>query len=183
MTESDADIIRRWRSGDESAFGELVRRWEPAVGRFLSRLAPESEVADLRQELFLRVFRAGPKYRENGHFSTWMFQIALNLARDSARRRRPVDSLNGHAPVSAPDLTTRPSEHMELSVLVARAVAELPQALREVIAWRNDAGISFEEMARQLGVPASTLKSRYSTALLQLRQRLQEWGYAPEGEL
>jgi DNA-directed RNA polymerase specialized sigma24 family protein len=53
--------------------------------------------------------------------------------------------------------------------------------LREVIALRHDRGMKFEDMARLLGVPATTLKSRFSVALIRLRERLREWGL-PEGE-
>src|SRR5262245_26043640 len=89
MGESDAELIRRWRAGEAAAFEAVVRRWETPLSRFLSRLAPQDLVGDMTQEVFLRVHRAGPGYRENGHFSTWLFQIALNVARDAARRARP----------------------------------------------------------------------------------------------
>jgi RNA polymerase sigma-70 factor (ECF subfamily) len=182
MAESDAELILRWRAGDESAFEAMVRRWEPPLARFLSRLASESQVPDLLQEVFLRLYRAGPVYRENGHFSTWLFQIALNVARDAGRRIRPSEPLAGEGPISLVESPHDRCEHGEVSEMLSRALAELPPEWREVIALRHDRGMSFEEMGRLFGVPASTLKSRFSTALLRLRKRLQEWGIPPEGE-
>jgi RNA polymerase sigma-70 factor (ECF subfamily) len=176
MAESDADLIRRWRGGDVSAFEAVVRRWEPPLARFLSRLAASDQVPDLMQETLLRVYRAGPGYRENGHFSTWLFQIALNVARDAARRRRPATPLADETPLSP----KRGGDERELGHLIARALAELPAPMREVVALRHDRDMSFEDMSRLLGVPASTLKSRFAAALTRLRQRLQEWGYGPE---
>jgi RNA polymerase sigma-70 factor (ECF subfamily) len=182
MEQRDADLIRRWQGGEEAAFAQIVRRWEAPLGRFLSRLATPELVPDLLQEVFLRLHRAGPKYRENGHFSTWLFQIALNVARDAGRRRIPktVSLPDEQAPESA-ERVERNCEQRELGETVRRAVAELPQPLREVLALRHDQGMSFEAMSRMLGVPASTLKSRFTTALLRLRERLREWEDPEEG--
>jgi RNA polymerase sigma-70 factor (ECF subfamily) len=182
MAESDADLILRWRAGDESAFEAIVRRWEPSLAQFLSRLAADSQVPDLLQEIFLRVYRAGPVYRENGHFSTWLFQIALNVARDASRRVRPAEPLTGEGPPTNGESAHDRCERGEMAALLAQAVAELPPELREVIALRHDRGMKFEEMARMLGVPATTLKSRFSSALIRLKERLRDLGLPPQGE-
>ncbi len=182
MAESDADLIQRWRAGDESGFEAIVRRWEPALIRFLSRLTSESQVSDLLQEVFLRLHRAGPVYNENGHFSTWLFQIALNVSRDARRRVRPLQPLPDEGPPAEGETPQKRCERVEMSAILAQTIAELPPELREVLALRHDRGMKFEEMSRLLGVPASTLKSRFSKALIRLRERLREWGLPPEGE-
>ena len=169
--------MRRWRRGDPAAFAELVGRWQQPVARFLLRLVGRPDrVPDLCQEVFLRVLRAAPRYRETGRFSTWLFQIALNVARDAARRGR-------HDPAPLSDVagdgsTDEACERRELAKAVARAVAELPPSLREVLALRHDQGMNFEEMARMMGTPASTLKSRFAAALTRLRARLAQLGWA-----
>ncbi len=167
--------------GESAAFEAVVRRWETPLARFLSRLASPDQVGDMTQEVFLRVHRAGPGYRENGHFSTWLFRIALNVARDAARRARPQQPLPEEEPPARVEPAQDACERREAGELVRRVVAELPAPLREVLALRHDRGMSFEEMSRLLGVPASTLKSRFSAALLRLRGRLRELGYRPEG--
>jgi RNA polymerase sigma-70 factor (ECF subfamily) len=173
MAQTDAELIRRWREGQEEAFVQLVRRWEQPLARFLSRLAAQpDQVADWLQETFLRVHRAGLRYQENGHFSTWLFQIALNVARDAARRQRPVHELPAEELRSADTPTVEQCERQELSERLARAIADLPWPQREVLALRHDQGMKFEEISRLLGVPASTLKSRFAAALIQLRNRL-----------
>ena len=174
----DAGMMRRWQRGDPAALAALVERWQRPVGRYLARLAGPDRAADLTQEVFLRLLRAAPRYRERGGFSTWLFQIALNVARDSGRRLRPVA-----APPDAPDNgpgVDELCERRELARAVAVAVAELPSPLREVLALRHDRGMSFEEMGRLLHTPASTLKSRFAVALTRLRARLHELGYSPE---
>ena len=162
---------------------DLIRRWQAPLARFLSRLAPADQVPDLVQEVLLRLHRAGPTYRENGHFSTWLFQIALNVARDAGRRQaHAAQALPAEEPAATGASAEQRCEARELGELVARAVAELPAPLREVLALRHDRDMNFEEMSRLLGVPASTLKSRFSAALRQLRARLAEWGVSPEEE-
>ena len=85
MGHPDAELMRRWRHGDAAAFAAIVDRWQQPVARFLLRLTGRPDrVPDLCQEVFLRLIRAAPRYREDGRFSTWLFQIALNVARDVA---------------------------------------------------------------------------------------------------
>jgi RNA polymerase sigma-70 factor (ECF subfamily) len=172
MSDADGELVRRWRRGEEPAFAEMVRRWEQPLARFLGRLANADQVPDLLQETFLRVHRARAGYSENGHFSAWLFQIALNVARDASRRRTP-ESLESEPPGSG-DSAEANLERRETIDRVARAVAELPAELREVLALRHDAGISFEEMSRRLNIPASTLKSRFAAAVKRLRDQLTE---------
>ena len=82
--------MRRWQAGDPAAFADLVAHWQQPVVRFLARLAGPDRVPDLCQEVFLRVLQNGSRYRETGHFSTWLFQIALNYG----GRAEIVDTVN-----------------------------------------------------------------------------------------
>jgi RNA polymerase sigma-70 factor (ECF subfamily) len=175
MAETDAQLIQHWRAGQEDAFAQLVRRWEQPLARFLSRLAPQSDqVADWLQETFLRLHRAGPRYQENGHFSTWLFQIALNVARDSARRRQLLPLPKEEPPEQGLPVVEQ-CERREFGEQLAQAITLLPLPQREVLALRHEQGMNFEEMSRVLGVPASTLKSRFSAALVRLRELLRDW--------
>jgi RNA polymerase sigma-70 factor (ECF subfamily) len=175
-------LVRRWQRGDPGAFEALVRRWQQPIGRFLARLAGRRELAqDLCQEVFLRVYCAGPRYREAGAFSTWIYRVALNVARDAGRRKRrdPV-ALPDAEPADGAFLAEEVCERRELAHEVAAAVAELPPPLREVLVLRHYEELSFEDMARLLGVPASTLKSRFALAISRLRVRLRHLGWSHE---
>src|SRR5215471_14994790 len=89
MVPADQELIRRWQQGEPGAFDDLVRRWHPVVARLLGRLFCRPEIVqDLCQEVFLKVYTASARYRDNGNFSTWLYRIALNVARDAGRRRR-----------------------------------------------------------------------------------------------
>ena len=180
----DAHLIQRWQQGDAAAFEALVRRWQQPVGRCLFRLVGQAElVNDLCQEVFMRVYSAGPRYRPSAAFSTWLYRIALNVARDAARRRKhePVSLSDREVEDRAPAAEEACQQH-ELVSLVAQAVAELPEPLRTVLVLHHYEGMSFEEIARLTETPASTLKSRFAAALRRLRKRLQHLGNDGEEE-
>jgi RNA polymerase sigma-70 factor (ECF subfamily) len=182
MGSPEEDWVERWQRGEPAAFEALVRRWQQPVGRFLFRLVGRAElVNDLCQEVFLRVYHAGPRYRANGAFSAWLYRIALNVARDAARRRRhqPVP-LPGPEVVDPTASAEARCQQQETARLVAEAVAELPEPLRVVLVLRHYEDMSFEDIARLTGTPASTLKSRFAAALARLRTRLQPLGLGPE---
>jgi RNA polymerase sigma-70 factor (ECF subfamily) len=182
MADQDAELIRRWQGGDPGAFEDLVRRWQQPVGRFLARLVGRSElVQDLCQEVFLRLYQAGPRYRERGAFSTWLYRIALNVARDAGRRnRRAWQSLDDHEPAANGTPPETRCEQQELARVIAAAVAALPLPLREVLVLRHYEDMNFEDMGRLLKTPATTLKSRFAVALHRLRDRLQHLGWNHE---
>jgi RNA polymerase sigma-70 factor (ECF subfamily) len=174
-------LSANWQSGDPGAFAALVKQWQQRVARFLVRLVGHGEVVqDLCQEVFLRVYQARMRYREQGTFSTWLFQIALNVARDHGRRpRRP------HLTASYEQEDDTPAalalcEQRELVRALDEAVAGLPPPLREVLVLRHYENMRFEDMSRLLAIPASTLKSRFGVALERLRLHLKERGYSHE---
>lgn len=182
MDPSDAELVERWQSGDVQAFAALVHRWQQPIARFLTHLLGRPDlVGDLCQDVFLRAFMAGPRYRESGTFSAWLYRIALNAARDVGRRgRHKVVSLENGEPVSPSPSPESLSEQRELTRLVAEALAELPEPQRLVLILRHYEGMRFEDIARLTGAPASTLKSRFAAALNYLRVRLRHLDPAPE---
>ena len=183
MGLNDAELIRRWQNGDLAAFEALVRRWQQPVARILSRLVGRTEtVQDLCQEVFLRVYQAGPRYQEAGAFSTWLYRIALNVARDAARRRRGKEPLplGPEEPPGPAETAEDICARRELGRLVGQALGELPEPLRVAVVLRHYEKMTFEDMARLLNKPASTLKSRFAAALTRLRTRLRQLGWTEE---
>lgn len=179
---SDAELLRLWRDGNAAAFEALVVRWQQPMGRFLYRYTGNEEsVGDLCQEVFLRLYRAGPRYRESGVFSSWLYRIAINVARDAGRRsRRPSLSLVNQEIVDNAAGAEAICQQQELADCVADALALLPEPLRMVLVLRHYERLHFEEIARLTGTPASTAKSRFAAALGKLRAHLCRSGYGPE---
>ena len=168
--EPDVD----WRNGNPAAFEMLVRRWHQPVARFLFHLIGREEpLADLCQEVFLRVYENRGRYRETGTFSAWLYRIALNVGRDSLRRRRKEPC--GLGDVEPADDEASPDavcEQAERGQFISQAIAGLPESQRVVLILRHYEEMSFEQIARMLGEPASTIKSRFQAALQRLRERL-----------
>src|SRR5262249_18631264 len=109
------------------------------------------------------------------------YRIALNVARDACRRRRQeLAPLQDHEPVDPHAPADALCQQREAVQLVARAVAELSEPLREVLVLHHYESLNFEAIARLTGTPASTLKSRFAVALGRLRDRLRQWGWDSE---
>jgi RNA polymerase sigma-70 factor (ECF subfamily) len=178
MSASDHELMRRLAAGDERALEQLIERWQRGVGRLLRRLAPD-EADDLRQEAFVRVLTAAPRYRPQGEFSTWLYRIVLNLARDAARRRsrRPLPlEADPIAPGEGNGAPPRQCARRELAAKVERALDTLPPDLRDVLVLKHYGELSLAEVADVLSLPASTVKSRAAVALKKLAVRLKQDG-------
>jgi RNA polymerase sigma-70 factor, ECF subfamily len=166
--DPDGDRMRRWAHGDRAAFAEIVRAWEGPVGRFAYRLTLDvHSAADITQEVFLRLFRAGPTYQDAARFKAWLYRVALNLCRDAARSKARKPAVPLTAEMDPPG-QGHAHEDRETGEVVAAAVAALPAHLREVVVLRHYEDMSFEAMGRLLGVAATTLKSRFAVAMKEL---------------
>jgi RNA polymerase sigma-70 factor (ECF subfamily) len=186
---SDEDLLGSLQAGDTESLGALVARWEQPLYRFVYRLLPRREEAqDICQETFLRILRKSHHFRKGGKFSTWMYQIALNLCRDHARRRRrlgtvftegPFEEDWTPAPESRPGGSGDPSkvvERRENREAVGRALESIPAEQREVLVMKEFEGMKFREIATIVGCPESTVKSRMYYGLRGLRDALIENG-------
>lgn len=184
MNTSDHELLRRAGLGDATAFESLVRKWELPVGRILRRLLPNvSEVDDVRQEAFVRVLLASRRYKPHCEFSTWLYQIVLNLARDARRRRKwSVELLDNGQPIDGTSDPRSAAQQRETAEIVETALASLPNPLREVLVLRHYAELTFERIAEVLNEPTSTIKSRAKTALEKLHAELRRRGLT-NGEL
>lgn len=185
MGPTDEELVETFQGGDLSAFDLLVRRWDRKIqGAIFRIMGTEDEARDLCQETFLKAYRGLGSFKGESRFSSWLYQIALNLCRDRMRRRK------GRTMVSLDDLDEdgaafvsrdRPSaldlvEKGDLSRAVAAAVAALPEEQREVIILKEYQDRTFLEIAETLGVPLSTVKTRLYRGLGQLRQHLEKQG-------
>jgi RNA polymerase sigma-70 factor, ECF subfamily len=176
---TDHELMDRSRQGDAAAFAALVERWQGPVSRLVSQLlGPQADVEDLCQEVFVRVLRARDRYQPSHAFSTWMYRIALNVVRDSRRRQqhRPsVVAMSQDVPSSAPPAAETMARD-ETADTVARALAELPDSLREVLVLKHFGRMSASEIAVATNLPLGTVKSRLQAALKKLRGELRRRG-------
>ncbi len=174
---SDHALMEATRRGDTEAFATLVVRHAPAVSAFLRRMTGDVHRAeDLAQEAFLRVYRCARDYRPAARFTTWLYTIALNLARDAHKSdgRHPAVYLED---VPGGALARKTGEDGDEGPLVAasrsevreavrRVVGRLPEPYRSALVLRDLQGLSYEETAEVLGCPIGTAKSRVNRARL-----------------
>ena len=183
---SDEDLMARVAEDDERAFPELVRRFQGRVTNLVSRILNDRECADdLAQEVFVRVFVHRRNYRRGSKFSTWLFTIAANLAKNEIRRRVrkrnwfSLDALQEMVSDSAIQLAD-PTEGREslmereqLRDTVGRAIAAVPEKYRLSLVLRDIEGLAYEEIAQVLGIPGGTVRSRINRARGMLKRKLQ----------
>lgn len=161
---SDESLAAALRDGDDAALDALMLRWQLPLRAFLHRhLQNEADALDLAQDTFVRLYRHRASYRDGARFSTWMFQIALNLCRDHARRRarRPHVALDA-APEStdaspAPDTAALDAER---AVAVRAAIAALPENLREPLLLSTYENLPQAEIAAILRATPKAVETR-----------------------
>ena len=185
MAPSDERLVEAFQAGDLAAFDLLVLRWERKIqGTVYRVLGTEDDARDVSQDAFLKAFRALRGFKGEARFSSWLYQIALNLCRDRLRRRRgkafvSLDSLEeaGGVPIRGGGLS--PYEMAERGALLGRvreALAALPDEQREVIVLKEYEELTFLEIAEILDTPLSTVKTRLYRGLVNLRSRLERQG-------
>lgn len=183
---SDEDLMARVAEDDERAFPELVRRFQGRVTNLVSRILNDRECADdLAQEVFVRVFVHRRNYRRGSKFSTWLFTIAANLAKNEIRRRvrkrnwfslDALQELVNDSAIQLADPTEGRESRMEREQLrdtVGRAIAAVPEKYRLSLVLRDIEGLSYEEIAQVLGIPGGTVRSRINRARGMLKRKLQ----------
>jgi RNA polymerase sigma-70 factor (ECF subfamily) len=186
---TDEELLQAVRAGDNRSLGLLVARWEQPLFRFVSRLLPRQDDArDICQETFLRVLNKADRFRRGARFSTWMYQIALNLCRDQQRKRRrwsKVLTENTDLPERAGgpagseserDDPGRAAERSEQRAALRLALEQIPTEQREVLVMKEFEGMKFREIAEILGCPESTVKSRMYYGLSGIRTVLVRHG-------
>lgn len=171
-------LIEAHLAGDPRAFGQIVSRYQVRLLNFVYRMIGDRERAeDLVQEAFLRVYRHLDRFDRTRKFSTWVYTIASNLAKNELRNRSrsPLIALDqGRATeeeeprvVEYEDAASRPDqlyEQRHLRALVDQTVARLSSHHREVFVLRELEGKSYEEIAEIMHCNLGTVKSRLNRA-------------------
>lgn len=173
-----AALVRAHLAGDGTAFTTLVNRFHPRLVSFVDRMIGDRDRAeDLVQEAFLRVYRHIHRFDQSRRFSTWLYTIASNLARNELRNRRRSPVLYRRLDAPVPDDWTGPGEpedprwrpdavfwQRHLRQSVEAAVTRLAPHHRQVFVLRELEGRSYEEIATLTGCNLGTVKSRLNRA-------------------
>lgn len=174
--ESDSELVRRARVGDAGAFGALLERHAPMVRRLTRAVLRHREDADdAAQDAFVAVWTSWPRFDPALSFAPWLARIAMNTARDIARRRRvrQTDSIPGTIATGEPG----PERDTELQLLrqqLDAALALLPERQRLAVVLFDVEGYRHAEIATLLDVPEGTVRYEVFHGRRRLRAALTE---------
>ncbi len=187
----DRVLVDRFKGGDQTAFDEMVSRyWDRIYSMVHQLLRNTQDAEEVTQDAFIRAHRGLVNFRGDSAFSTWLYQIATNLARNRYwywwRRKRdktisfdqPI-GIDGEgtladiipAEVETPDDITVTQEFVDR---IGQAMEKLGAKHREILILRNVKNLSYEEIAEILGISVGTVKSRIARARESLRGKLGE---------
>jgi RNA polymerase sigma-70 factor (ECF subfamily) len=169
------DLVTGLKAGDPAAFESLVRGFGDRLYRFVRRLVGERWADDLTQDVFMRVYRTIGSYRPIGRFEAWVYTVANNVCVDFLRRRRPEAPLPESEEAEARSPLERIEEDERRDALL-KAVERLPADQKRVFLLREEAGLSFKEIADVLGCPLNTALGRMHYAMEHLRKALKAHG-------
>lgn len=168
---SALQLVRAAAGGDESAAATLYAEHAPLVrGMIARRIDDAALVEDLCQETWLRAFRALPGFRGEAAFSTWLHSIVRNVLISWSRRKSLVHFHSDLVDDSARSAVDPADLRMDLQ----RALAELPDGMRQVLLLHDVEGWTHQEIADTLGVAEGTSKSQLFKARAKLRHALRD---------
>ncbi len=175
----DEELVVLSQRGDETAFGDFVRRHIAAVHRWMARSVGEQEADDMTQEVFLKAYRGLASFRGQAPPRAWLASIAHNAVKNRYRARgrfrrifaRSADSPLSESPAAGADPEERATAR-ESRRFIAEALMLLPVEFRMPVVLRDLEEWSYEEISVSLGLPVGTVKSRIARGRGQLRALL-----------
>jgi RNA polymerase sigma-70 factor (ECF subfamily) len=174
--DSDESLMQRLRQGDAVAGDVLVKRYFPALIRYLQRLAGKEVAEELLQQTWLSVLDHADKFDPQtggGGFKAWLFRIATNKANDHWRSRGREKAAYAGLQLVTDDEAPHADHRMEgteQEEKLMRAIAQLPEAQRQVLMLRYYSNMKFVDIAELLGCPLNTALGRVRKALIRLKE-------------
>ncbi|MES2962253.1 MAG: sigma-70 family RNA polymerase sigma factor, partial [Bdellovibrionota bacterium] len=173
--KSDVELVQDVKKGERKAFSELVVRHQRALLRLTLRFTREQALAeDIVQESFIKAFQKIDLFEGRSSFKSWLYQIAMNTAKNRFRERQ-ADLINiedTHVGVDAG--AESGMVRNDIAKKIRDEVERLPEKQRIALTLRVFEDLSFKEIAQIMGCPYDTAKANYRHALLKLRERLEQ---------
>ena len=185
---SDAEIVRRFKAGEHHLFDILVQRYSNKAYQIAyGVLGHREDSEEVAQDVFIRIYKALPKFRGDSEFTTWMYRIAMNLARNKyrynksrgAKRKISMQQTIGdddkRTLIQIPEKRLSPDDQVGLDEYqqnIMREIDNLPPLYRDALVLRNIDEMSYEKIADVLDCKLGTIKSRIARAREELRKRL-----------
>ena len=181
---TDEELMLRFQNGDEDSYSELVERYKNKLMNHIFYYMKDRESAeDIVQDTFVRVYLNKDKYKEIAKVSTWIYTIAINLAKTALSRSGKMNSFsitgkdgeNDYEIKDKHSSTDRDVLKNELSDIIMSSIDSLEEKFREIVMLRDIDEMSYEEIAALLQIPTGTVKSRLNRARLNLRDAITDY--------
>jgi RNA polymerase sigma-70 factor (ECF subfamily) len=171
---SDLEVIQMIRNGDRKAFSLLVRRHQKSLLRLSVRFVKDMDTAeDVVQESFIKAYERLASFEARSSFRSWLFQIAINTAKNKLRSRRDEMTDIEHVPLAVAARAETGLLHNAVADLIQKHVEQLPFKQKTALTLRIYEDLSFKEIAEIMDCPYDTAKANYRHALMRLREELQ----------
>jgi len=187
-SEDDAEDVRLMAlvgRGDTAAFEDLIERHQSLVAGTIARmLGSNSDVEDIAQQVFIRVWKSAGRYVARAKFTTWLLKITRNLVFNELRRSKrhahvPLQTEPGGEEMPLPDDVARAPDasllETELQQAIERAIVQLPESQRMALILRRYEEMSYEQIAEILDLSVPAVKSVLFRARTELRERLRSY--------
>ena len=171
--------------GDTAAFEDLIERHQSLVAGTIARmLGSNSDVEDIAQQVFIRVWKSAGRYVARAKFTTWLLKITRNLVFNELRRSKrhahvPLQTEPGAEEIALPDEVARAPDasllEAELQQAIERAIMQLPESQRMALILRRYEEVSYEQIAEILDLSVPAVKSVLFRARTELRERLRAY--------
>ena len=185
LNDPDVQSMLDFKAGNQAAFEDLMRKYYPCVLNFIYRyLGNQNAAEDLTQDVFMRAYKAAPRYQPRSKFQTWLFTIAKNVSLNELRHQKnapiSMDATNinddEHPGMNLEDKTvTSPEKQIlrkERAAQVQAAIQSLPANQRTAVLLRRYEDFSYQEIAETMQLSISAVKSLLSRAKINLKNEL-----------
>lgn len=174
--DEDLDLINRAQGGEREAFDELVLKYQKPLYSLLYRMvSDQNDAADLLQKTFIKAFTGLGGFERRSSFKTWLYQIAINLAKNVYRERAKITKVSLDDVIIKRDPRTLDSLiQKESRLLLRRSFAGLPEKQRLTLLLRVQEGKKFEEIAMVMKCSVGTAKANYHHAVQKLKKMMGE---------
>jgi RNA polymerase sigma-70 factor, ECF subfamily len=187
--QADREIVAAIRSGDASAWTDLIERYQVRVFAICFRMVRDRELAsDLTQDTFIKVIKGLDSFDERARLSTWLYRVTVNvclskLRSEKLRRHASLEAMAGAGdPDSRSEIRFAQSREPEAELgieqdedrlRVVRALGALSDEHRAILTLRDGRGLEYEQIAEVLDIPIGTVRSRLFRARAALRAALE----------
>ena len=179
----EKELVERFQNGEKDVFNELVIKYQGKIYNLVYKYVSNSETArDLSQEIFIKAFRALPRFKRQSAFYSWLYRIAINLCIDFIRQQKRGQTLSfedlttgGNDEIVFNDVSPLPPDQVEakeLGYIIGKAVEQLPPKQQRVFNLRYQDGLQLKEIAAQLDRSEGTIKAHLHHAHKRLQTLL-----------